>query len=67
MENNHLRCSAAATRVPLADIIPPQEDQEATPTKSAADPIAAATMTAALQNKQLTLLGEIVAMIHQTT
>jgi len=71
MENHHLRCSAAAPRNPLADITPPQEDQEATPVghapESATDPIAVATMTAALQDEQLTLLGEIVTMIHQTT
>ena len=33
----------------------------------ATDPIAAATLTTALQDEQLTLLGEIVTMIHQTT
>ena len=62
MENHHLRCSAEAPRALLADITPPQEDQEAALTEPAADPIAAA-----LQNEQLTLLGEIVTMIHQTT
>jgi len=71
MENNHLRCSGAAPRNPLADVTPPQEDQEAAPVGHAPDPtthpIAAATMTAALQDEQLTLLGEIVTMIHQTT
>jgi len=71
MENHHLRCSAAALRNPLADIRPPQEDQEAAPAEHAPnpaiDPIAAATMTAALQDEQLTLLGEIVTMINQTT
>jgi len=67
MENHHLRCSAAAPRAPLADITPPQEDQEAAQTEPAADPIAAATMIAALQNEKLTLLGETVTMIHQTT
>jgi len=29
IENYHLRCSAAAPRAPLADVTPPQEDQEA--------------------------------------
>jgi len=58
MENHHLRCSAAAPRETLADIMPPQEDQENI------NPTAA---TAALQGKQLALLGEIVTMIHQTT
>jgi len=67
MESHHLRCSATAPRAPLADITPPQEDQEAALTESAANPIAAATMTAALQNEQLTLLGEIITIIHQTT
>jgi len=71
IENHHLRCSAAAPQNPLADVTPPQEDQEAAPTGHAAnpasDPIAAATMTAVLQDEQLTLLGEIVTMIHQTT
>jgi len=58
MENHHLRCSAAAPRETLANITPPQEDQENI------NPSAA---TAALQDKQLALLGEIVTMIHQTT
>jgi len=71
MENHHLRCSATAPRNPLADVTPPQEDQEAAPAghapDPATDPIPAATMTPALQDEQLTLLGEIVTMIHQTT
>jgi len=67
MENHHLCCSAAAPCAPRADITPPQEDQEADPSEPAADPIAATTMTAALKNEQLTLLGEIVIMIHPTT
>jgi len=58
MENHHLSCSAAAPRETLADIMPPQEDQENI------NPTAA---TAALQDEQLALLGEIVTMIHQTT
>jgi len=63
LENHHLRCSTAAPRAPLADIT--QEDQEnAHPTK---DPATTATIAAALQDEQLTLLGEIVTMIHQTT
>jgi len=40
------------------DITPPQEDQEN---------IKPAGVTAALQDEQLALLGEIVTMIHQTT
>jgi len=71
MENHHLCCSATALRNPRADLTPPQEDQEATPVGHApgpaTDPIAAATMTAARQDEQLTLLGEIITMIHQTT
>jgi len=71
MENHHLRSSATAPQNPLADVTPPQEDQEATPAGYAPDPatypIAAATMTTALQDEQLSLLGEIVTMIHQTT
>jgi len=59
MENHHLRCSAAALHETSADITQPQEDQENT------NPPAAAT--AALQDEQLALLGEIVTMIHQTT
>ena len=55
----------------MADVTPPQEDQEAGPEghapDPATDPIAVATMTATLQDEQLTLLGEIITMIHQTT
>jgi len=58
MKNHHLRCSAAAPRETLADITPPQEYQEN---------INPAAVTAALQDEQLALLGEIVTMIHQTT
>jgi len=58
MENHHLRCSAAAPRETLADITPPQEDQEN---------INPAAVTAVLQDEQLALLGEIITMIHQTT
>ena len=58
MENHHLRCSAAAPRETLADIMPSQEDQEN---------INPAATTAALQDEQLARLGEIVTMIHQTT
>ena len=71
MENHHLRCSTTVPRNPLADVTPPQEDQEATPAGYTPDPptepIAVATMTAALQDEQLTLLGEIVTVIHKTT
>jgi len=58
MENHHLRCSAAAPCETLADITSPQEDQEN---------INPAAATAALQDEQLALLGEIVTMIHQIT
>jgi len=58
MENHHLRCSAAAPHETLADITAPQEDQEN---------INPAATTAALQDEQLALLGEIVTMIHHTT
>jgi len=58
IENHHLRCSAAAPHAPLANVTPPQEDQEATPAEHAADPaidpIAMATMTAALQDERTT-------------
>ena len=71
IENHHLHCSAAAPCAPLADVTPPQEDQEATQAgytpDPATNPIAVATMTAARQDELLTLLGEIVTMIHQTT
>ena len=71
IEDHHLHCSAAAPCAPLADVTPPQEDQEAAlaghAPDPATDPIAVATMTAALQDEQLTILGEIVTMIHQTT
>ena len=74
MENHHLRCSAAALRNPLADITNPQEDQEPErPTDQAAAPHAgdqppldAAPTSTTLQDEQLTLLGDIVTMIHQT-
>jgi len=92
MENHHLRCGVAVLCKPLDNIIPPQENQEAT---NSADPAAATTMTAAAttmtaaattmtaaattmtaaattmtaarQDEQLTLLGEFVTIIHQTT
>jgi len=56
-ENHQLRCSTAAPRETLADIMPPEDDQEN---------INPAAATAALQDEQLALLGEIVTMIHQT-
>jgi len=58
MENHHLCCSAAALRETLADITPPQKDQENI------NPPAA---PAALQDEQLALLGGMITMIHQTT
>ena len=70
MNDHHLRCQTPTLRAPLADIAPPQEDQEDVgPTEGPEEPAApaAATRAAALQDEQLTLLGEIVTMIHQTT
>jgi len=71
IENHHLRCSAVALCAPMANVTLPQEDQEAAPAwyapDPATDPIAVATMTAALQDEQLTLLGEIITLIHETT
>jgi len=63
MDNHHLRCSAAPSREPLADLTPPQEDQE----EIHADPDEAATVDAAIQEERHTLLGEIVTMIDQMT
>jgi len=57
MDNNHLRYSVAASCELLANITPSKEDQEAPAT----------TPTATLQDEQLTLLGEIVTAIHETT
>ena len=55
----------------MANFTSPQEDQEAAPVGHApdptTDPITTATKTTTLQDEQLTLLGEIVSMIHQTT
>jgi len=63
MDTHHLRCSAAPSREPLADLTPPQENQE----EICANPDEAATMAATIQEERLTLLGEIVTMIYQTT
>jgi len=63
MDNHHLRCSATPPHKPLADLTPPQDDQEEIPT----NPDKAATMATAIQEERLTLLGKIVTMIHQTT
>ena len=57
LENHQLCCSAAAPHEPLANITPPEEDQEAP----------AAAPTTMLQDEQISLLGEIVTMIHETT
>jgi len=62
MEDHHQRCHTTAQRIPLADITPPQEDQEAAgPVEGTPDP------ATTLQDEQLGLLGKIVTMIHQTT
>jgi len=58
MGNHHFRCSATAPRETLVDITPPQKDQEN---------INSTAATAALQDEQLALLGEIITMINQTT
>jgi len=62
IENHNLRCSAAAPCAPLADVTPPQEDQEAAPAGHApvpaTDPIAAATMTAAPHQEKKNLPPE---------
>jgi len=63
LEDHHQRCQTTAQRTPLADITPPQEDQEAAgPGEGTPDPA-----TATLQDEQLGLHGEIVTMIHQVT
>jgi len=69
MENHHLRCSAANLREPLADITTTQEDQENTapPEESAANDEAHAAIPAALRDEQISLLHDIVTMLHHTT
>jgi len=57
MENHHLCSYTTAPHEPLADITPPEEDQQAP----------AATPTTTLQDEKITLLGEIITMIHETT
>jgi len=57
MENHHLRCSAAAPRVPLADITPPQEaPAEENPDAEAAAP----------PDNQIRLLAEIITTVQNT-
>jgi len=69
MENHHLRCSASAPRNPLADITTPQKDQEniAPPGEVAANDEAHAATPAALRDEQISLLHDIVTMLHHTT
>jgi len=69
MENHHLRCSAATRREPLADITTTQEDQENTapPEEAAANDEARAATPAALRDEQISLLHDIVTMLHHTT
>jgi len=69
MENHHLRCSASAPQNPLADITTPQEDQEniAPPGEVAANDEAHAATPAALRDEQISLLHDIVTMLHHTT
>jgi len=69
MENHHLRCSASAPRNPLANITTPQEDKEniAPPAEVAANDEARAATPAALRDEQISLLHDIVTMLHHTT
>ena len=69
MENHHLRCSTAAPRNPLADITTSQEDQEniTPPEEVAADDEARAATPAALRDEQISLLHDIVTILHYTT
>jgi len=69
MENHHLRCSVSAPWNPLADITTPQEDQEniAPPVEVAANDEARAATPAALRDEQISLLHDIVTMLHHTT
>jgi len=69
MENHHLRCSTAALRDPLANITTLQEDQEniAPPEEVAAGDAAQAATPAALRDEQISLLHDIVTMLHHTT
>jgi len=69
MENHHLRCSAATLREPLADITTTQEDQENTapPKEAAANDEAHAATPVALRDEQISLLHDIVTMLHHTT
>jgi len=59
MEDHHLRCSAAAPRVPLADITPPQE----APTVAEENPDDEA---AAHPDDQIRLLAEIITSVQNT-
>jgi len=69
MENHHLRCSAANLWEPLADITTTREDQENTapPEEAAANDEARAATPAALRDEQISLLHDIVTMLHHTT
>jgi len=69
MEKHQLRCSAAAPWNPLADITTPQEDQEniAPPEEVTDDDEARAATPAALRDEQISLLHDIVTMLHHTT
>jgi len=69
MENHQLRCSAATLREPLADIMTTEEDQENTapPEEAAANDEARAATPVALRDEQISLLHDIVTMLHHTT
>ena len=68
MEDHHQRCQTTAQRILLADITTPQDDQEnTTPLEEATtDDKACAATPAALRDKQISLLHDIVTMVHHT-
>ena len=68
MEDHHQRCHTMAERILLADITTPQEDQEnTTPLEEAtADDEARAATPAAFRDEQISLLHDIVTMLHHT-
>ena len=69
MEDHHLRCQTTAQRTPLADITTPQEDQgnTAPPEEATAKDETHVATPAALRDEQISLLHDIVTMLHHTT
>jgi len=69
MEDHHLRCQTTAQRTPLADITTPQEDQgnTAPPEEATANDETHVATPAALRDEQISLLHDIVTMLHHTT